>query len=156
MHGVAARAGRAAAAGQLRALADARGRAGRYRLRLVMLDSARPAAGPWDPGQLSANAGRAARDKSAIAYLGELDYGGSAVSVPITNAAGLLEVSPGDGLASLTRTPPGQLQRGGPARYYPTPPRSFLRLVPDDVRAAHALLDLADVARARRIALITD
>jgi branched-chain amino acid transport system substrate-binding protein len=155
-HGVAARAGRAVAAGQRLALADARGRAGRYRIRLVPLDSARPAAGPWDPGQLSLNAGRAAHDRSAIAYLGELDYGGSAVSVPITNGAGLLQVSPGDGLASLTRTPPGEGQRGGPVRYYPSARRSFLRLVPDGVREARALLDLDEVERARRIAVVTD
>jgi branched-chain amino acid transport system substrate-binding protein len=156
MQGVASDAARAAAAGQLRALADAGGRAGRFRIRMVQLDSARPGGRPWDPGQLSANASRATRDPRAVAYLGELDYGASAVSVPITNAAGLLQVSPADGLASLTRTPPGELQRGGPVRYYPSGRRSFLRLVPDDVRAAQALLRVDDVARARRIAVVTD
>ena len=154
--GVAAGAGRAAAAGQLRALADAHGKVGRYRIRLVVLDSALPGPRPWDPGQLSTNASRAAHDRRAIAYLGELDYGASAVSVPITNAAGLLQVSPADGLASLTRTPPGELQRGGPIRYYPSGRRTFLRLVPDDVRTAKALLDVDDVERARRIAVVTD
>src|SRR5204862_2081115 len=139
-----------------RALADAGGQAGRYRVRLVVLDSARPGGRPWDPGQLSANASRAAHDRSAIAYLGELNYGASAVSIPVTNAAGLLQVSPGDGLASLTRTPPGELQRGGPIRYYPTGRRSFMRLVPDDVLAARALLDVGELAHSRRIAVITD
>jgi branched-chain amino acid transport system substrate-binding protein len=156
MRGVAAGAGRAAAAGQLRALADARGRVGRYRVRLVVLGSALPGARPWDPGQLSTNASRAARDRRAIAYLGELDFGASAISVPITDNAGLLQVSPGDGLASLTRTPPGELQRGGPIRYYPTGRRNFLRLVPDDVRTAQRLLDVDDVARAKRIAVVSD
>jgi branched-chain amino acid transport system substrate-binding protein len=156
MHGVAAGAGQAVAAGQRLALAGARGRVGRYRIRLVPLNSSLPAAGPWDPGLVNANAGRAAHDPSAIAYLGELDYGGSAVSVPITNAARLVQISPGDGLASLTRTPPGEQQRGGPLRYYPSGRRSFLRLVPDDVRAARAVLALGDVARARRIAVVTD
>jgi branched-chain amino acid transport system substrate-binding protein len=78
------------------------------------------------------------------------------VSVPITNAAGLLQVSPGDSLASLTRTPPGEVLRGGPIRYYPSGHRSFLRLVPDDIQAARALLDVDEIKRARRIAVVTD
>ena len=55
----------------------------------------------WNPGLVAANANRAADDPTAIAYLGELDYGATAVSLPITNHAGLLQVSPGDGLTSL-------------------------------------------------------
>ncbi|MFN2616706.1 MAG: ABC transporter substrate-binding protein [Thermoleophilaceae bacterium] len=156
MHGVGAGAARAVLAGQRLALGHAAGRVGRYRVRLVPLDAARPGGGPWDPGRTSANASRATDDPTAIAYLGELGYGASAVSVPITNSAGLLELSPGDGLASLTRTPPGELQRGGPIRYYPRAGRTFLRLVPDDVRVAAALLDLDESERARRIAVLTD
>ena len=156
MRGVSSQAARAAAAGERRALASWRGRAGGYRIHLVLLDSTRPGNRPWDPGQLSMNADRAAHDRKAVAYLGELEYGASAVSVPITNAAGLLQVSPGDGLASLTRTPPGELLRGGPVRYYPSGRRTFLRLVQDDVQAARALLDVPEIQRARRIAIVTD
>ena len=47
---------------------------------------------------METNAERAADDPAAIAYLGELDLGGSAVSLPVTNRAGLLQVSPADGL----------------------------------------------------------
>ena len=61
---------------------------------------------------MSTNAHRAADDPSAIAYLGELDYGASAVSLPITNDAGLLQVSPGDGLTSLTQAAAGPAARG--------------------------------------------
>jgi branched-chain amino acid transport system substrate-binding protein len=68
----------------------------------------------------------------------------------------LLQVSPGDGLASLTRTPPGEVQRGGPIRYYPAGRRSFLRLVPDDVQTARALLAVDGLRSARRIAVVTD
>ena len=107
---------------------------------------------PWDPGLVAANANRAADDPTAIAYLGELDYGATAVSLPITNDAGLLQVSPLDGLTSLTQRPPGR-PRAGPERYYPSGSRSFVRIGPDrpergqrDRRAAaghgcHALRD---------------
>src|SRR3954453_9251159 len=111
MHGVSSDAARAVAAGQRRALADGRARAGRYRIRLVPLDSTRPGDRPWDPGQLSMNADRAAHDRKAVAYLGELEYGASAVSVPITKPAGLLQGSPGVGLARATRPPPAAAPR---------------------------------------------
>ena len=58
------------------------------------------------------------KDPRAIAYLGELNLGASAVSVPVTNKAGLLQVSPADGLASLTEAPPRSA--AGPERYYPS------------------------------------
>jgi branched-chain amino acid transport system substrate-binding protein len=129
---------RAVTAGQRQALADAGGRAGRYRIRLIELSSSKPGAGNWDPGQVSENASRAAEDPRAIAYLGELNLGASAVSVPVTNDAGLLQVSPGDGLASLTDEPPRSA--AGPERYYPSGRRSFLRLVPDDLQAARLIV----------------
>ena len=102
---------------------------------------------------MEANAKRAADDPRAIAYLGEVDRGASAVSVPRTNRADLLQVSPLDGLTSLTRRPPGR-PRAGPERYYPGERRSFLRLVPPDARIAREMVALARPARGRRIALV--
>jgi branched-chain amino acid transport system substrate-binding protein len=129
----------AVAAGERQALADAGDRAGTYRVRLVRLSSSKPGKGAWDPGQVSENATRAANDPRAIAYLGELDLGASAVSVPVTNKAGLLQVSPGDGLTSLTQRPPGRAA-AGPERYYPTGRRTFLGLVPSDVVQANLIV----------------
>jgi branched-chain amino acid transport system substrate-binding protein len=131
-HGVSARAAAAVAAGQRLAYPDAGGRAGGLRVRLRMLDATDPDDWLWDPDRVSANAEEAADDDTAIAYIGELDYGASAVSIPLTNDAGILQVSPVDGLTSLTRTPPGR-PRAGPERYYPTGVRSFLQLVPNDL-----------------------
>ena len=129
-HGVSAAAARAVVAGERRALADADGRAGSLRIRLRELPTTNDAPDdPWDPALVSTNAHRAVDDPSAIAYLGELDYGASAVSLPITNDAGLLQVSPGDGLTSLTQRPPGR-PRAGPERYYPSDERTFVRVGP--------------------------
>jgi branched-chain amino acid transport system substrate-binding protein len=153
--GVSAPAARAVAAGERLALKDAGGRVGALRVRLVELDAARAGEGPWSPERVNANAERAADDPKAIAYLGELGYGASAVSVPVTNHARLLQVSPTDTLTSLTQTPIGR-PRAGPDRYYPTGQRSFARLVPNDDLLAETLLELAGRTGAQRLAVLFD
>jgi branched-chain amino acid transport system substrate-binding protein len=154
-HGVSAPAAAAVAAGERLALSDAGGRAGDLRVRLKRLDSNDPDDWMWDPDRVSANAEQAADDDTAIAYIGELEYGASAVSVPITNDAGILQVSPADGLTSLTRRLPGR-PRVGPERYYPTGERSFLRLVPNDLLQAEILLEQIRTSGARRLAVVFD
>src|SRR5437763_6741479 len=97
----------AVAAGASLALQDAHGMAGSHRVKLVELDSSDPNGGPsWDPASVEANAKRAAADPTTIAYIGELDEGGSAISVPVTNAKDILQVAPLDGLTSLTQVAP--------------------------------------------------
>ena len=154
-HGVSAATARAAAAGQRLALEDAGARAGVLEVRLVELDSTEPGERLWDPDVVSMNAKQAADDPRAIAYIGELDYGASAVSVPITNGAGLLQVSPMDGLTSLTRAPLGRA-RVGPERYYPEEERSFVRLVPVDELLAEALMAQVRASGARSVAVLSD
>jgi branched-chain amino acid transport system substrate-binding protein len=154
-HGVSAAAARATAAGQRMALQDAGGRAGALDVRLVELDSAEPGERLWDPDVVSMNAKRAADDPRAIAYIGELDYGASAVSLPITNEASVLQVSPTDGLTSLTRTPLGR-PRAGPERYYPEDVRSFVRLVPADELVAEAVMSRVRETGADSVAVLYD
>jgi branched-chain amino acid transport system substrate-binding protein len=147
--------GAAVAAGERLALARAGGEAAGRRVRLVQLDSADQDSPLWSPEAISANADRAAEDPTTIAYLGELGFGATAVSLPITNEAGLLQVSPADGLTSLTRTPPGR-PRAGPERYYPSEVRSFLRLIPDDLLEAETLLERVNATGAQRLAVVFD
>ena len=146
--------GNAVAAGQRLALADAGGRAGRYRVELVELDSAEPDERDWDPDRVAENADRAADDPAAIAYLGELELGASAVSLPVTNEESILQVSPTDGLTSLTlpQSGPGQ----GPERFYPDEAPNFLRLVPPDSAQAGPLVAVARRVGATRLALAHD
>jgi branched-chain amino acid transport system substrate-binding protein len=154
--GVDAPAGDAVAAGARLALADAHGRAGTRTVRLVGLDSAKPPNPSWDPAAVETNARRAAADPTTIAYIGELDQGGSAVSVPVTNDNGFLQVSPADGLTTLTREQPGAVPGTGPARYYPSRRRSFMRLVPNDETQAEELVQWAHEQGAQRIAVVED
>jgi branched-chain amino acid transport system substrate-binding protein len=145
----------AVAAGARYALREAGARAGGKAVRLVVLNSVDPGDRVWDPSRVEDNAERAAEDRRTIAYIGELDFGGSAVSVPVTNDREVLQISPGDGLTSLTRTPPGR-PRSIPDRLYPSRTRSFLRLVPNDLEVARELTRRLAAGERRRIALVGD
>jgi branched-chain amino acid transport system substrate-binding protein len=154
-HGVSAAAAAEVLSGERRALAERGGRAGGLRIRLRQLPATDDRESPWDPALVAENAHRAADDPTAIAYLGELDYGATAVSLPITNDAGLLQVSPGDGLTSLTERPPGR-PRAGPERYYPSDRRSFVRVGPTDLSEAERLVGRLRSAHATRFAVVFD
>jgi branched-chain amino acid transport system substrate-binding protein len=154
-HGVSATTAEEVLAGERRALEERGGRAGELRIRLRQLPATDDRDRSWDPALVAENAHRAADDPTAIAYLGELDFGATAVSLPITNNAGLLQVSPGDGLTSLTQRPPGR-PRAGPERYYPTDRRSFVRIGPIDLSEADRLVELLADAGAQRFALVFD
>jgi ABC-type branched-subunit amino acid transport system substrate-binding protein len=87
----------------------------------------------------SANARTAIQDKTAIAYLGELEPGVSADTMGITNAQDLLQVSPTDTALELTRSTPAV--PGAPGDYYEahgTYGNTFGRVVPSSAAEARA------------------
>ena len=97
----------------------------------MSLDDATAAAGKWEAGQTSANARKVAQDDSAIAYLGEFNSGASAISIPINNEAGILQVSPSNTALGLTKGGAGA-EPGEPDKYYPSGERNYGRVVPID------------------------
>ena len=123
------------------ALADRHGRIGRYRIRLVVLNDATVASGGWDPNQTTINARTAAQDPAAVGYLGDLDSGATAVSIPVLNRAGVPEVSPTAGAVGLTSAGPGA-SPGEPLKYYPAGTRTFVRIAPNDATEASAVVSL--------------
>jgi branched-chain amino acid transport system substrate-binding protein len=134
------------------ALEEAGGRAGDYRISYVSLDSADPKTGNWTPRRVAENARTAVEDLQTIAYLGELEPGASAISVPILNEGGMLQVSPGDTFAGLTeRGAPGE-----PEKYYPSGRRTFTRVVPEDHEQADDLVALMQRRGVRRAWLADD
>ena len=88
--------------GEKLALSDAGGRIGSLTISYVSLDDSSPTSGEWDPGVTAANAKVAARDPTTISYLGEYDSGATAVSLPLINSAGILQVSPASPYVGLT------------------------------------------------------
>ncbi len=126
--------------GEKLALADAGGRAGRFRIGYFSLDDSNPKTGHWDPGLTASDAKTAAQDTSTIAYLGELDSGATALSLPIINGAGILQISPSSPYVGLTSAlDAGQDE---PGRFYPTGQRNFVRLPPGDPVEAAAQVEL--------------
>jgi branched-chain amino acid transport system substrate-binding protein len=121
--------------GEKLALEKAGGKVGKFTIKYVSLDDATAAAGKWDPGATSGDARKAAQDKATIAYLGEFNSGASAISIPILNEAGILQVSPSNTYVGLTRAQGAD--KGEPDKYYPSGKRTYGRVVPaDHIQAA--------------------
>jgi branched-chain amino acid transport system substrate-binding protein len=120
--------GREAADGARLALEQAEGKAGSIEVRARYLDDAKGRA--WDPVAVGANARQAVQDSSAAAYIGELDSEPTRASMPITNDAGLVQVSPGAGGVDLTGPAAGY--PNSPDRYRPSGSPNFARTVPAD------------------------
>jgi len=144
----------AVANGARLALREAGGKVGDLVVKLVVLDDSTPAAGRWNPEQTADNARTAVRDRTAIAYLGDGPSGATAISLPILNAAGVLQVSPTSGYQGLTGTQ--DAEKGEPEKYYPSGRRTFARPVPgDDVQARALLASLTD-EHCRRLQVLDD
>ena len=130
--------------GEKLALEEAGGKVGKFTIKYVSLDDATAAAGKWDPGQTSSNARKAAQDPSTIVYLGEFNSGASAISIPIVNTAGVLQISPSNTYVGLTRSQGAD--KGEPDKYYPSGKRTYGRVVPaDHIQAAAQVTYQKDV-----------
>lgn len=144
----------ATANGARLALREAGGKAGEFVVKLVVLDDSTTKSGRWDPAQTADNARIAVRDRTAIAYLGDGPSGATAISLPILNAAGLMQVSPTSSYQGLTGR--RDADKGEPEKYYPSGRRSFARPVPGDDVQGRALADLMLDQGCRRIQLLAD
>jgi branched-chain amino acid transport system substrate-binding protein len=126
--------------GEKLALSDAAGHVGQFKISYVSLDDSSPTSGQWDPGVTATDAKTAAQDTGTIAYLGEYNSPATAVSLPLINAAGILQVSPGSPYVGLTSSlDAGQDE---PERFYPSGKRNFARLQPGDPAQAAAQVEL--------------
>jgi branched-chain amino acid transport system substrate-binding protein len=132
----------AAVNGAKLALEQAGGKAGKFPVKYASLDDSTAQAAGWEPNATSANARKAAQDKSTIGYIGEFNSGATAVSLPILNEAGIAQVSPGNTAVGITSNDPGA-SPGEPDKYYPTGVRTYARVLPKDTYQGAALAALA-------------
>jgi branched-chain amino acid transport system substrate-binding protein len=140
--------------GEKQALADAGGHAGAFKIGYVSLDDSSPKNGRWDPGITASDAKTAAQDTSTIAYLGDYNSAATAISLPLINAAGILQVSAGSPYVGLTSSlDAGQDE---PGRFYPTGRRTFGRLPPGDSIEGGAQVKLMRLLGVRSVYVIDD
>ncbi len=137
------------------ALAQAHDRVGEYRIALKVLDDATVQRGGWDPGQTTINARAAVLDPTTIGYLGEVNSGASAISIPPLNRAGIPQVSPTSTAVGLTSSAPGAFP-GEPQKYYPSGVRTFARVVPNDTVQAIAQVRVQQSTGCTRVYVLDD
>jgi branched-chain amino acid transport system substrate-binding protein len=126
--------------GEKLALHDSGGHIGPFKISYTSMDDSNPTSGQWDPGVTASNAKTAANDPSTIAYLGDYNSAATAISLPLINAADILQISPASPYAGLTSS--AYAGQDEPERFYPTGSRSFARLQPGDPAQAKAQVQL--------------
>jgi len=137
------------------ALAEKGGKVGNFTVKFQKLDDSTASAGKWEPNQVQQNARKAVADKSTIAYLGEFNSGASALSIPTTNRAGILQVSPANTAVGLTSSDPGA-DAGEPDKYYPTKKRTYGRVVPRDTVQAAAQVTIWKENGCKKVYIVND
>ena len=134
---------------------EAGNRAGGVRIRYVALDDSTAQAGGWDPQKTASNARQVIQDDSTLVYLAEYNSGAAAVSIPITNQAGLTQLSATNSYVGLTTDEPGS-EPGEPDKYYPTGERTYARIVPKDTIQGAALSTLMKEDGCTKVQVLND
>lgn len=114
--------------GQKRALAEAGGRSGVFKVNFAadFLD-------PEDPEQVADTTREAIRDLQIAVAVADLDSATARTTVPLLNEAGVLHLSPGATLPGYATDP----------RWQPSQKRTFATLAPNDAAQAAAIADAA-------------
>ena len=108
----------------------------------------------WSAPRVAQNARRATEDSTSIAYIGDFDSGATRTSLPITNEASLLQVSPASSAVDLTRKFLGAGDEVPDVQ--PTGNRTFGRVIPGDEVQAEAAADWAKHISLKGIAAVSD
>ncbi|HVL23548.1 MAG TPA: branched-chain amino acid ABC transporter substrate-binding protein [Thermomicrobiales bacterium] len=92
--------------------------------------------GAWDAAKEAENASRVVNDENAVAYIATYNSGAAEAAIPITNEAGLAQISPANTAVQLTKENPAN-PPGYPDVLYPSGKRNYMRVVPaDDLQGA--------------------
>ncbi len=113
--------GRAILKGVTLALNNAHSHPGDLRIRFIKLDDSGQKSGEANLALTAKHAGRVALDPRAVYYIGDVGSAEATISLPIVDAAGIAQVTPGDPYVATPGT-----QSGAAA-----PAQRLLRLLPD-------------------------
>jgi hypothetical protein len=120
------------------AIAQAGGRAGDFGINFVSIGEG-PLGRDASVKVAAASAEQVIRDPQAIAVIGTLRSDTAMTTVPLLNAAGVLQVSLGAGYIGFDR----RFRPGEPERWFPSGHPTFARMVGNDLDAASELVDAA-------------
>jgi len=142
--------------GEKLALSQTGYKAGQWKVNFISLNDA-TATSPtnYDLPTCQENARKAATDPKAVYMVGPFNSGCAKVEIPITNQAGLAQVSPANTYPGLTTNDPGT-SSGEPGIYYPTGKRTYLRIVPRDTIQGQAGLVAMKQEGCTRVAVSDD
>jgi branched-chain amino acid transport system substrate-binding protein len=114
-------------------LADFGNAAGGFALQYQELDdgSAANNGGP-DQAKETENVNRVVNDADCMVYMATYNSGMAKIAIPITNEAGLAQISYANTYPGLTRLVEGVTEEGEPEVYYPTGKRNYMRVCPAD------------------------
>ena len=116
------------------ALDEANSQAAGYKLELVFLDDASPTTGSWDGTVESGNAQKCIADENCLVYFGTYNSGAAKISMPLTNKAGLAQITPANSYPGLTKK---GFAAGEPDIYRPTGKVNYFRTYgADDLQGA--------------------
>lgn len=105
-----------------------------YTLQFVFLDDASPTTGSWDGTIESGNAQKAIADEQALVYFGTYNSGAAKISMPLTNKAGMAQITPANSYPGLTKK---GFAPGEPDIYRPTGKVNYFRTYgADDLQGA--------------------
>jgi branched-chain amino acid transport system substrate-binding protein len=122
------------------ALSDFGNAAGGFALTYEALDDGIAANnGAWDTATETDNVTKVVNDPDAVVYMGTYNSGAAKISIPITNAAGMAQISYANTATGLTRALENVTDPGEPEVYYPTGKRTYMRtVVADDIQGTAA------------------
>lgn len=124
------------------ALRNNAGHVGNYAITPTWGNDASARTHGWNQTRAVSNAQAAAMNPDVVAFIGDLDSGATAVSLPILNQAGIAQITPGSGYPGLTNYVKGVTATDEPQKYYPNRgSRNLLRLIPSDLVQAAAAVD---------------
>ncbi len=95
-----------------------------YTIQFVFLDDASPTTGSWDGTVEAGNALKAIGDDAALVYFGTYNSGAAKISMPLTNKAGMAQITPANSYPGLTKNGYGP---GEPGIYRPTGKVNYFR-----------------------------
>lgn len=119
-------------------LADFGNAAGGFAIEYEALDDGVAANnGGWEAGKETENVNKVINDENAVIYLATYNSGAAKISIPITGAAGMAQLSYANTYPGLTKAVPEVTEEGEPDIYYPSGKRNYMRVCPaDDTQGA--------------------